>query len=253
MRNPRNKRRTAKKMTILSEQQKRALYVRLPHKITNKEEIQKLFNGEFEVKLFRQASRHCVVVFPTREDLIRNLNTRHEKVDGKKIVLSLYPSHDTHPPTEKISRKKVVMPEVKDELHVTQKIFISNVKCGTKAHEIKEALEGCVAVTMLKPYSHNFRSALARMEDIKIAGEYLTEAKEWPVVNGHKLILKPDTRIKHKKTNSKMSNKKDSKSTIKKKTDKRIEKARNQKVIEKVHENKSQETEISHESFKIYN
>jgi len=44
-----------------------------------------------------------------------------------------------------------------------------------------------------------FRSAMAKMENIQIAAKYLKERSKWPILNGHKLYLKPDTRLKHKK------------------------------------------------------
>jgi len=44
-----------------------------------------------------------------------------------------------------------------------------------------------------------FRSAMAKMKNIQIAANYLKERSKWPILNGYKLHLKPDTRLKHKK------------------------------------------------------
>lgn len=40
------------------------------------------------------------------------------------------------------------------------------------------------------------------MKNIQIAAKYLKEKHKWPIFNGHKICMKPDTRVKHKKTNS---------------------------------------------------
>lgn len=44
-----------------------------------------------------------------------------------------------------------------------------------------------------------YRSAIAKMESIQIAAEYLREKHKWPAFKGHKVCLKSDTRKKHKK------------------------------------------------------
>lgn len=37
------------------------------------------------------------------------------------------------------------------------------------------------------------------MENIQIAAKYLKEKHKWPILKGHKICMKPDTRAKHKK------------------------------------------------------
>lgn len=37
------------------------------------------------------------------------------------------------------------------------------------------------------------------MENIQIAAEYLKKKRKWPILRGHKVSLKPDTRTKHKR------------------------------------------------------
>lgn len=44
-----------------------------------------------------------------------------------------------------------------------------------------------------------YRSAIAKMESIQIAAEYLKGKHKWPVFKGHKTCLKSDTRKKHTK------------------------------------------------------
>lgn len=43
------------------------------------------------------------------------------------------------------------------------------------------------------------RSAIAKMESIKIAAEYLKKERQWPLLNGNKMYMKADTRKKHKR------------------------------------------------------
>lgn len=45
-----------------------------------------------------------------------------------------------------------------------------------------------------------YRSAIAKMENIQIAAKYLKEKEKWPMLKGHRICMKPDTRVKHKKT-----------------------------------------------------
>jgi len=37
------------------------------------------------------------------------------------------------------------------------------------------------------------------MENIQIAAKYLKEKHKWPILKGHRICMKPDTRRKHKK------------------------------------------------------
>lgn len=51
----------------------------------------------------------------------------------------------------------------------------------------------------LTRYMYLYRGAIAKMENIQIAAEYLRNKSKWPIVRGHKVSLKPDTRTKHKR------------------------------------------------------
>lgn len=108
------------------------------------------------------------------------------------------------------------------------RLFISNIANGIKSNEVRGVLPGCIHVTLLKSYNKDFRyvynlfnfliinicyrilscitiyvcvyrSAIAKMENIQIAAEYLKNKNKWPVLKGHKICLKSDTRTKHKK------------------------------------------------------
>lgn len=43
------------------------------------------------------------------------------------------------------------------------------------------------------------RSAIIKMESIQIAAEYLRKDRKWPVLSGNKMLMKSDTRVKHKR------------------------------------------------------
>lgn len=46
---------------------------------------------------------------------------------------------------------------------------------------------------------HLCRGAIAKMENIHVAAEYLKGERKWPTIRGHKVSLKPDIRTKHKR------------------------------------------------------
>ncbi|XP_076685639.1 uncharacterized protein LOC143377803 [Andrena cerasifolii] len=194
--------RLAKKLKRGRLEKERALYVRLPHVIRNQEDVAKLFTGDFKVKLLRQSSRHCFVVFPDVEEKMRNLNAAKKTViNGKRVVVSSAITKRKNEP-RKIMRKKIVVPKVKQDVKVTRTMFVSNIKCGTKLAELKAAIPGCVSVKMLKPYSQNFKSAIIKMESAQLAAEYLKQIKESPIVGGHTLRMNPDTRTRHRNPKS---------------------------------------------------
>lgn len=84
------------------------LYVRLPHTIKSVKEIQDLFAGDITVKLPRQSSRHCHVIFPSVEEKIKNLKSiRKKKVDGKRILAA---EPKINPPEEKKIKEKKIKP-----------------------------------------------------------------------------------------------------------------------------------------------
>ncbi|XP_036143020.1 uncharacterized protein LOC105828261 [Monomorium pharaonis] len=187
-----------RKLSQLKKRRERTLNVRFPCVIKDKRDVQNLFVGNFHVKLPRQSSRWCHVVFSTVEEKINNYKlTKNKTVNDKRIVIQ--PLYDIafEKKTNKI--KKIFIPEVKSDIPVTQTIFISNILNGIKSHEIKGALPGCIRVTLLKPYNKDFRSAIIKMENIQMAAKYLKEKHKWPVLKGYKICMKPDTRIKHKK------------------------------------------------------
>ncbi|XP_071629875.1 uncharacterized protein [Temnothorax longispinosus] len=194
--------RNFRKLSQLKERRERTLNVRLPHVIKDKKDVECLFVGNFHVKLPRQSSRSCHVVFPTVEEKNKNYKLARGKTDNSKRVV-IQPLSDLAFRTEtKKIKKKIFIPEIKPDIQVTQTVFVSNIVNGTKSHEIRSALPGCARVTLLPSYNKDFRSAIAKMEDIQIAAKYLREKHNWPILKGHRICMKPDTRTKRKKTRS---------------------------------------------------
>lgn len=110
----------AKRVKQRREEKERALYVRLPHTIRKKEDVAKLFTGDFKINLIRQSKRYCYVIFAHGKDKLDNLKAvKNTKINGKRIVVA---SADTK--IEKRSttvRKKIVIPKVKQDVKVTKK------------------------------------------------------------------------------------------------------------------------------------
>ncbi|EZA61158.1 hypothetical protein DMN91_005133 [Ooceraea biroi] len=189
----------SQKLDQKEKRRERTLNVCLPHIIKDTKDIESLFVGNFHVKLPRQSSKSCHVVFPSVEEKIKNHKLAKDKtINGKRIIIRALPALVPNSKTKK-KKKKLFMPEVKSDIKVTQTLFISNILNGTKSHEVREIIPGCVHVTLLKPYNKNFRSAIAKMETIQVAANYLKRQSRWPVLKGHTLRLKPDTRQKHKR------------------------------------------------------
>ncbi|CAK9802434.1 hypothetical protein ANTQUA_LOCUS3328 [Anthophora quadrimaculata] len=182
-------------------QKERALYVRLPHTIKTEEDVAKFFTGNFKVNLLRQCSRYCYVIFSDVEEKMRNLvAVKGIKINGKRLVVR---PAITKLEKKTISRKKVVIPQVKDDIKVTKNLFVSNIKCGTKLEDLKAAIPGCLSIKMLKPYSENSRAAIVKVESTQLAAEYLTNLRKWPIVEDRQLRINCDTREKHRKPKAK--------------------------------------------------
>lgn len=94
------------------------MYVRLPHTIRNPKEVQELFNENATVKLPRQSSRACHVIFPSVEEKVKGLkNVKTKTVDGKRVIAF---NPRLKPLDNKVSRKKIVVPKPKPEPKITQ-------------------------------------------------------------------------------------------------------------------------------------
>ncbi|XP_019699189.1 uncharacterized protein LOC105188238 isoform X2 [Harpegnathos saltator] len=193
--------RKPRKLHKLIKRRERTLNVCLPHTIKDKKEVEDLFVGDFHVKLPRQTSRSCHVVFSSMEEKVKNQKlVKNKTINGKCIRVQ--PLHDiviAERNKVKKKNKKIFIPEIIPDIKITQTIFVANIIIGTKADEIKGTLPGCISVTLLKPYNNKFRGAIIKMENIQIAAEYLKKKHKWPIIKGHKVFLKPDTRTKHKK------------------------------------------------------
>lgn len=191
------------KSSRLQKQRERTLKVCLPHVIKDKNDVEDLFVGDYCVKLPRQSSRSCHVVFPNVKEKLKNYKlAKNKMISGKRVLIK--PLHDLalRKETEKVKKvkkKKIFIPKIEPDIKVTQSIFIGNIPLGTKTDEIKAVLPGCSSVTLLRPYNKDFRSAIVKMETIQIASEYLKKERESPTLRGHKLIMKLDTRTKYRK------------------------------------------------------
>ncbi|KAK1127074.1 hypothetical protein K0M31_004683 [Melipona bicolor] len=179
-----------------------ALYVRLPHTIRDRDDVAKLFTGNFKVNLPRQSSRYCYVIFSNIEEKMENLKAvKNTRINGKRIVVA--PANTKIEKKTIIVKKKIVIPKVKVDPKVTRHLFVSNIKCGTSIQELKAVIPGCLSVKMLKPYSSASRAAIIKMESIQLATEYLMNTKEKPTVAGRKLRFNIDTRDRHRRHKSK--------------------------------------------------
>ncbi|XP_029669992.1 40S ribosomal protein S10 isoform X3 [Formica exsecta] len=159
-------------LSKLKKRRERTLSVHFPHVLKDKKDVENLFTGNFYIKLPRQSSRSCHVVFSNVEEKITNYKSAKEKtINGKRIVIkplcALVKKN-----AKKIKRKKVCIPEIKPDIKVTQALFVSNIATGIKSHELKGALPGCVHVTLLKSYNKDFKMLMPKKNRVAIY-EYL--------------------------------------------------------------------------------
>ncbi|CAD1479598.1 unnamed protein product, partial [Heterotrigona itama] len=192
----------SKKVKRRRKEKELALYVRLPHTIQDRDDVAKLFTGNFKINLPRQSGRCCYVIFSDIEEKMKNLKAvKNTKIDGKRIVVA--PANTKIEKKTAKVKKKIVIPEIKVGAKVTKHLFVSNIKCGTNIQELKAAIPGCLSVKMLKPYSSASRAAIIKIESIQLAIEYLMNTRERPTVAGRKLRFNSDTRNRHRRCKSK--------------------------------------------------
>lgn len=110
----------ARKLAQKVKRRERTLSVSLPHVIKDRKDVENLFLGNVRVKLPRQSSKSCHVVFPSVEEKMKNYkHAKEETVDGKRIILkTLRPL--VLGKRIKRKKKKVFMPQIKPEIKVTQ-------------------------------------------------------------------------------------------------------------------------------------
>jgi len=175
----------------------KTLYIRLPRTIKSSDEIKDLFLGDAKVRMPRQSSRYCHVVFENVEEKMKNLkNIKKLVIEGKHIVA--FPPKINPKVEKKKKEKKVRVPEPRPEPKVTKTLHISNIKPGTKLQEIKDAFPGCTSVVMLPSKSGKNRKAILKLGSVQLAGEYLRKEREWPVVRDNCLAINADTRKRSK-------------------------------------------------------
>lgn len=108
-----------KKIRQRQQEKEQALYVRLPHTIRDKDDVAKLFTGNFKVNLLRQSSRHCYVVFPDVKEKMKNLTAvKNTRINGKRIVVA--PANTKIERKTTVVRKKIVIPKVKEDKKLTK-------------------------------------------------------------------------------------------------------------------------------------
>lgn len=112
-----------KKLHRLAKRRERTLNVCLPHAIKNKKDVESLFVGDFHVKLPRQTSRSCHVVFSSVEEKIKNQKlVKNKTVNGKHIFIK--PLDDIvvaeKKERDKKKKKKIFVPKITPDIKVTQ-------------------------------------------------------------------------------------------------------------------------------------
>ncbi|KAK0182636.1 hypothetical protein PV327_000751 [Microctonus hyperodae] len=177
----------------------RTLYVRLPHTIHNMDEIRDLFAGDIQIKLPRQSSRHCHVIFSTVEEKMKNLKEVRKKRINDKRITACPPKAKPEIQKKKIE-KKTTMPSPKPEQKITRILYVTNINQKTTANTIKKALGSCKSVTFLDNIGKDVKQAIVRFSDPQRAVEYLKKERPWPVLDGNQLVIKPDTRKQKKKS-----------------------------------------------------
>lgn len=102
-----------KKIKRRRKEKELALYVRLPHTIRDKDDVAKLFTGNFKINLPRQSSRYCYVIFSDIEEKMKNLKAiKNTRIDGKRIVVA--PANTKIEKKTTTVKKKIVIPKIKD-------------------------------------------------------------------------------------------------------------------------------------------
>ncbi|XP_034940005.1 uncharacterized protein [Chelonus insularis] len=180
----------------------KTLYVRLPHTIHNADEVQKLFPIPVEVRLLRQSSRNCHVVFSTVEEKMKNLeHVKQQVINGKRVYASLINKSYVKRKLMKKPNKKLVIPEPSPSPKITRTLYVCNINMKSTIDDLKEAFgEVSTAAFINKEKNkHNTKEAIVKLSNGKLAAEYLKNEKEPPCLHGNKLIIKPDTR-KHRKS-----------------------------------------------------
>ena len=99
----------------IEEEQSRTLYIRIPHPIKKENEVRSLFFGEFKIKIPRQSSRYCHVIFSSIEEKVKNMKALKKKeIDGRPIF-ACPPKPINLEKKKKKKQKKIVIPEPTDD------------------------------------------------------------------------------------------------------------------------------------------
>ncbi|XP_012259412.2 uncharacterized protein LOC105687999 [Athalia rosae] len=186
----------------VEEQRQRTLYVRVNHTIRDPKEIEALFDGNVRVKLPRQPSRGCHVIFSNVEERMKGHKAlKGKKLNGKRVIATV---PKTKLDEKKVSRKKIVVPIPKPQKKITRTLFVSNIDTKVTVNDLKKAFPDCHSVTLLEPNSSGMRSAFVKMNSLSSAGEYFRMERKSPVLCEKKLKIQIDTRSPKKKKSAKV-------------------------------------------------
>ncbi|XP_043470858.1 uncharacterized protein LOC122504040 isoform X2 [Leptopilina heterotoma] len=181
----------------LDDEKSRTLYVRWPKTIRDDKEVMNLFSNDIKVKLPRQKSRCCHIVFPTIKKRENCLETMKDKlnVDGKKIVLMPLMTKSLDRRKNKITRKvevqkKVVIPRPQFQSSV-QSLYVTNIPNETKVQEVKDAFPESATLALLKPREGKKRSAIIKMSRVELGTAYLNNENPAPIIHGNKVKIFP--------------------------------------------------------------
>uniref|UniRef100_A0A6V7HMQ9 RRM domain-containing protein n=1 Tax=Bracon brevicornis TaxID=1563983 RepID=A0A6V7HMQ9_9HYME len=189
----------------LEELAKRTLYIRLPHTIKNMDEIRELVFNEAEIRLPRQSSRHCHVVFPSVEVRSQNMKALKKKlIDNKKIFVSKpQPKRAKEIKMKKVKEKKVkpkMISKPPTVSKVTKICFIKNIPLDATLPELKALFKEAKSIAILKKHqnSSRYHLAIVKFKELKSAAAYLNNEKPLPKLRDTQLEISIDKRKQKK-------------------------------------------------------
>jgi len=110
----------SRKLAQKIKKRERTLNVSLPHTIKDRKEVENLFVGNFHIKLPRQSSRSCHVIFPSIDEKIKNYKLAKGKtINNKRIIIRALGPLIFNEKIKK-DRKKIFVPEIKPDDKITQ-------------------------------------------------------------------------------------------------------------------------------------
>lgn len=207
------------------------MYLRFPKRITDIDEVRNLISGDANIKLRRQASRHCHVIFRKMEEKINNMkaikakskenklrivvsgvkpnqkilqSSDNDEKDNKNNKPSTTKSKDNNETTNLDKKDKIKPIKKKIAKGKKRAIIVCGLSNDTPLQLVKEAFSDCKTLAWIKDEKKPeapggiCRRAVVKFETAQIANEYLNKKRTWPLINSQEIVIKPDHR---KKTN----------------------------------------------------